>query len=78
MIAAAGQRRKRRSRKFGEVAYRLTAEPKELVWVWSQPRSGDTLVLADVDGDEWLYLAIRFLGRVALSAASFCGVATDR
>lgn len=42
--------------------------------VWSRPRSGDTEVLVDVDGDSKADVALRLIGNFSLTPALFCGV----
>ena len=42
--------------------------------VWARPRSGDTVILVDVDGDARGDVVIRLLGRLRLSKNDFCGV----
>ena len=45
--------------------------------VWTTPRHGDTVVAADLDGDVIADLAIRLLGDIRITPASFCGVASE-
>lgn len=61
--------------------------PSKLAWsasgaaeysVWAVPRDGDTIVAIDLDGDALADTAFRLLGDIRLSAASFCGVESDR
>jgi len=42
--------------------------------VWLTPRSGDTVVAVDLDGDAQADFAIRLLGDVRLTESDFCGV----
>jgi hypothetical protein len=55
-------------------AFRFTGRRPAEYGVWSRPRVGDTEVLIDLDGDARADLALRLLGSINLTPASFCGV----